>query len=279
MKRSKFLLKLANEQKVAVMAEKMNVVPLHNSIKLNKVQPEQGELVTKQVSITPTDLYAFTEAPSQSNNVNENIYSLTNLEADFIDPEIPASICKSPESEYVPSINPSNKNVHENNYSLNNLENAALTDPETPASVYESSGSDYVPSTNPSSYSDSEEDTPIHDGDNLLQSNNPDNVTNPGKNCLSKSQRFMATMLSKNQDYLKKLRIKAEVFDIMRPDEISAVAKNDPLICLYGEELLGKHKRQQIATLISTRMKEIARMLIALKSIDSNRFQFSHFEK
>lgn len=34
----------------------------------------------------------------------------------------------------------------------------------------------------------------------------------------------------------------------MRPDEISAVAKYDILICLYGEKHLKKHKREQIVT-------------------------------
>nr|XP_015839877.1 PREDICTED: uncharacterized protein LOC107398856 [Tribolium castaneum]XP_015839878.1 PREDICTED: uncharacterized protein LOC107398856 [Tribolium castaneum]XP_015839879.1 PREDICTED: uncharacterized protein LOC107398856 [Tribolium castaneum] len=54
----------------------------------------------------------------------------------------------------------------------------------------------------------------------------------------------------------------------MRPDEISAVAKNDSIICLYGETLLNKHKRQQIATVVSNKIREMARLLIALKLMD-----------
>lgn len=80
----------------------------------------------------------------------------------------------------------------------------------------------------------------------------------------------MASMLSKNHEYLRTSRIKKEVFDMIRADDISAVAKNDPLICLYGETLLAKHKRQQIATFISSRIREIARMLMTIKSMNSD---------
>lgn len=41
--------------------------------------------------------------------------------------------------------------------------------------------------------------------------------------------------------------------------------KNDPINCLYGETLLKKHKRQQMANVISNKIKEMARLLIALK--------------
>ncbi|KAJ8933567.1 hypothetical protein NQ314_013941 [Rhamnusium bicolor] len=68
--------------------------------------------------------------------------------------------------------------------------------------------------------------------------NKPVNVNNPGKNCLSKSQTFVASVISKNHEFLRKSHIKKEVLDIMR-----AIAKNDPLICMYGETLLAKHKR------------------------------------
>ncbi|KAJ8959478.1 hypothetical protein NQ318_022175 [Aromia moschata] len=91
----------------------------------------------------------------------------------------------------------------------------------------------------------------------------PDTVTNPGKNCLSKSQTFMALASLKNQEFLKN----SQVLEIMRPDEISAACKSDPLICLYGEALLSKHKRQQIVTVVSNKIREMARLTIALKSI------------
>lgn len=48
----------------------------------------------------------------------------------------------------------------------------------------------------------------------------------------------MATMSSKYYEYLKASRIKKEVFQVMGADDISAIAKNDPLISLYREILL-----------------------------------------
>ncbi|XP_072397442.1 uncharacterized protein [Diabrotica undecimpunctata] len=98
----------------------------------------------------------------------------------------------------------------------------------------------------------------------------PIGETNPGKRCLTKSQDFLVSMISKNRDFLKAARLKEEVFTIMRADNISLVAKSDTLICLYGEHLLNKHKRQQISTHISNKMREMGRLLIALKTIDKS---------
>lgn len=86
------------------------------------------------------------------------------------------------------------------------------------------------------------------------------------KNCLTSSQTFMALVNAKNNDFLKFSRLKKEVFQIMRPDDISEAAKNDPLICLYGEMLLSKHKRQQIVNVVSNKIREMGRLLIALRS-------------
>lgn len=49
--------------------------------------------------------------------------------------------------------------------------------------------------------------------------------------------------------------------------KISYVAKTDALICLYGEALLSKHKRQQIATVVSNKIRQMARLSIVLKSV------------
>lgn len=62
--------------------------------------------------------------------------------------------------------------------------------------------------------------------------NKPADIRNAGKSCLSRSQSFMASAMLKNQEYLRTSRLKKEVFDIMPADNISEVAKNDPLICL-----------------------------------------------
>ncbi|KAJ8928004.1 hypothetical protein NQ314_019470 [Rhamnusium bicolor] len=67
----------------------------------------------------------------------------------------------------------------------------------------------------------------------------------------------------------------------MRANNISDVAKNDPVICLYGESLLAKHKRQQIANVVSNKIKEMARLLMTIISMDgdiSNFFDVLRFE-
>lgn len=68
------------------------------------------------------------------------------------------------------------------------------------------------------------------------------------KNCLQESQTFMASVTMKNTDFFKKMRLYVykEVFNIMQPDDISQVAKNDPLIILFGEALVNRHRRIQI---------------------------------
>ncbi|KAF2887939.1 hypothetical protein ILUMI_18234, partial [Ignelater luminosus] len=121
-----------------------------------------------------------------------------------------------------------------------------------------SSGDEYVPSDNSSSSSDPE------------SSSGQRTDTDLKKRRTFTSQTFTASMLSKHHEYLGTSRIKKEIFDIMRADDASAVAKSDSLICLYSETLLAKHKRQQIATVGSSRIREMARMLMTIKSMDSD---------
>lgn len=97
----------------------------------------------------------------------------------------------------------------------------------------------------------------------------PETEINPGKQCLKNSQTFMVLVSSKNQEFLKSSRLKQEVFSIMRPDDISAVAKADALICLYGEALLSKHKRQQISVVVSNKLREMGRLLMVLRRRNS----------
>lgn len=92
----------------------------------------------------------------------------------------------------------------------------------------------------------------------------PDN-SNLEKNCLRDLQTFMASATKKNTNFFKKLHLYLEVFKIMQADDISAVAKNDPLIILYGEGLINKHKRKQIVNVISNRIREIACLKISIK--------------
>lgn len=67
-------------------------------------------------------------------------------------------------------------------------------------------------------------------------------------------------------NFLNKSRLKDEVFCIMRPDKISLTAKQDPLICLYGESLISKHKRKQMAVVVSNKIREIARLKLVLQN-------------
>ncbi|KAG5881868.1 hypothetical protein JTB14_008683 [Gonioctena quinquepunctata] len=53
----------------------------------------------------------------------------------------------------------------------------------------------------------------------------------------------------------------------MKPDKISEIVKNDLLICLFGETHLKKHRRPQIANVTSNKMRELARLLIALRDM------------
>lgn len=94
------------------------------------------------------------------------------------------------------------------------------------------------------------------------KANRNNDLGNPNKH-IANAQTFLVTtgMLG---NFLNKSRIKSEVFSIMRPDEISYTAKSDPLICLYGESYLNKHKRKQMNIVASNRMREMARLKISL---------------
>ncbi|XP_050512802.1 uncharacterized protein LOC126888505 [Diabrotica virgifera virgifera] len=83
-------------------------------------------------------------------------------------------------------------------------------------------------------------------------------------NALTQSQTFLAASRCQNS-FLSQSRLKKEVFCIMKADKISATAKNDILICLFGETHLKKHKRKQIVTVTSNKMRQLARLLIALR--------------
>nr|XP_023026197.1 uncharacterized protein LOC111514190 [Leptinotarsa decemlineata] len=51
----------------------------------------------------------------------------------------------------------------------------------------------------------------------------------------------------------------------MRVDEISKTVMEDVLICSYEESQLRRHKRVQLATMVSNKMRELGRLLIVLK--------------
>lgn len=67
------------------------------------------------------------------------------------------------------------------------------------------------------------------------------------------------------QGFLRKLRLKNEVFDKMQADRISFNGKNDPIICQYAEDYLRKHKRPHIKNAVSNKIREMGRLLIPLQ--------------
>lgn len=90
---------------------------------------------------------------------------------------------------------------------------------------------------------------------------------------LAASQTLIACSLQQNNT-LDKLRVKDEVFSRMKADEISFTAKSDYLISMFGENYLKKHKREQLVSVCSNKMRELARFLIEFKKCTNN-FQYS----
>jgi hypothetical protein len=98
---------------------------------------------------------------------------------------------------------------------------------------------------------------------------NTDASTSKGFKHVSASQTLIACSLDKNAT-LQKLRIREEVFNIMKADEISLTAKTDVLICHFGENYLKKHKRKQMNVVCSNKIRELARLLIEFRQTTNN---------
>nr|CAI5839504.1 unnamed protein product [Callosobruchus analis] len=58
-----------------------------------------------------------------------------------------------------------------------------------------------------------------------------------------------------NKEFYDSLRLRNEVLNKMRVDEISKVCIEDTLICSYGESQLKRHKRVQLTTMVSNKMR------------------------
>lgn len=56
-----------------------------------------------------------------------------------------------------------------------------------------------------------------------------------------------------------------EVFPRMAPDTISLTVKNDPLIRAFGTRYLKCHKEKHLVSVVSTKMRELGRLLIAMQ--------------
>ncbi|KAG5893346.1 hypothetical protein JTB14_000112 [Gonioctena quinquepunctata] len=62
--------------------------------------------------------------------------------------------------------------------------------------------------------------------------------------------------------------LKNTVFPSMRADEISLIAKKDPLICAYGARYIKVHREKHFINVASRKMREIARLLMELKKME-----------
>ncbi|XP_063931173.1 uncharacterized protein LOC135143224 [Zophobas morio] len=89
---------------------------------------------------------------------------------------------------------------------------------------------------------------------------------NQKHNFASEGQTMIAFTESR-QEFLKKSRLKCEVFSKMRADRISLNGKSDPIICQYAEDYLRKHKRPHIKNAVSNKVRELGRLLIPLQDI------------
>lgn len=61
-----------------------------------------------------------------------------------------------------------------------------------------------------------------------------------------------------------------EVITSMRNDEITIVAKNDELIKEVGEMFVMKHGKKTVQSHVSSKMRELARLLVQLRKCDNN---------
>ncbi|KAJ8957434.1 hypothetical protein NQ318_004914 [Aromia moschata] len=86
------------------------------------------------------------------------------------------------------------------------------------------------------------------------------------ENHLSESQAFIICS-GIYKDFYDSLRLKTEVLDKMRVDEVSKTVIGDILICSYGESQLNRHKRVQLATMVSNKLRELGRLVIVLKEM------------
>jgi hypothetical protein len=86
------------------------------------------------------------------------------------------------------------------------------------------------------------------------------------RNFASEGQTMIAFTESR-QEFLKKTRLKSEVFTKMHADRISLNGKSDPIVCQYAEDYLRKHKRPHIKNAVSNKVRELGRLLIPLQDI------------
>lgn len=96
------------------------------------------------------------------------------------------------------------------------------------------------------------------------------NLNSEASNCQADAQNFL--LKSMNVD--KKLR--DTVFPRMLADHVSLVAKSDLIICAYGARYLKTHRDKHFINVTSRNMRELAKILIAVKKNDPAIKNFFH---
>ncbi|RZC40848.1 hypothetical protein BDFB_011498, partial [Asbolus verrucosus] len=97
----------------------------------------------------------------------------------------------------------------------------------------------------------------------------PLNETNRRIQHRAQSQTLLACAADVGNTYAL-LRIRNEVFPKMKADDISLIAKKDALIRYYGANYLKKHKRAQIVSVCSNKLRKCARLLIEMRRRTGN---------
>ena len=95
------------------------------------------------------------------------------------------------------------------------------------------------------------------------------------KKCSENPENGKCSTLADAQNVLiRHLRIdhqlKEKVFPRMRADQISFVAKKDFLICGFGARYLKIHRENHFINVVSRKMRELAKLLIAIRKINPN---------
>lgn len=86
------------------------------------------------------------------------------------------------------------------------------------------------------------------------------------ENHLSESQAFVICS-GIYKDFYDSLRLRKQVLDKMWVDEVSKTVIGDILIRSYGESQMNRHKRVQLAIMVSNKLRELSRLVIVLKKM------------
>ncbi|VEN47397.1 unnamed protein product [Callosobruchus maculatus] len=92
---------------------------------------------------------------------------------------------------------------------------------------------------------------------------NPD----PSKPCKSQSQGH--TLMAGPFGPEDPLRISG-ILNMMKPDEVSMVAKRDNLICEVARRYIKRHKEKHLLLVAKRHMRRLARLLISVRKLDNN---------